>query len=355
MANAERFYIGGNDEHGMNPPTAGKRTPVMPYINRNFYENEFNRPAKYYFLIACLRTGFNVYDIKPEITDVSISQRVTRANRQGLTCIVTYAYNAAGNALVFSSANGYRVYYSNENRFSSSSRLLAYDVSAGIGEEVETRNLGVSTLAEIGMLRSVNCPAVISECGFMTNFNEAKLMVDPDFQRMCGDGGCIGVSNYLDVEYVADIDYTEMPTIRIGTRGNVVKFLQCYLNLYGNALSVDGMFGSGTQQAVKKFQQDNGLTADGIVGRNTWRTLLMQDASLPLLRQGSRGVYVRYLQQKLLSKLYPVGTPDGIFGANTLNAVKQFQQENGLVADGIVGALTWAKITPVGGGRPMPN
>lgn len=354
MANAERFYIGSNDEHGMNPPTVGKRTPVMPYINRNFYENEFNRPAKYNFLIACLRTGFNVYDVKPEITDLSISQRVTRVNRQRLNCVVTFAYNAAGNEFVFSSANGHQVFYSRENSFASASRLLAYDVSAGLAEEISIANRGVGTLSEVGMLRSVNCPAVIAECGFMTNFNEAKLMMDPDFQKQCGDGGCIGVSEYLDVNYIPEVNYAQLATIRYGSYGNGVKFLQCYLNLYGNALSVDGSFGRGTQAAVIKFQQDNGLVADGIVGRNTWRTLLRQDPSLPLLRQGSRGVYVRYLQQKLLSKLYAVGTVDGIFGNNTTTAVKEFQQENNLTPDGIVGSLTWAKLTPVGGGRPMP-
>ena len=75
MANPERFYIGGNDEHGLNPPTLGKRTPTMPYVGRSFYENEFNRPAKYYFLLACLRTGFNVFDVKPEIGDVTINDR----------------------------------------------------------------------------------------------------------------------------------------------------------------------------------------------------------------------------------------------------------------------------------------
>ncbi len=353
MANAEQFYIGGNDEHGMNPPTAGKRTPTMPYINRSFYENEFNRPAKYYFLIACLRTDFNVYDIKPEITDVSISQRVTRANRQRLTCILTYAYNAANNSNAFSSAGGHKVYFSRENSNANSSRLLAYDVSGGLASETDIRNLGVGTLTEVGMLRSVNCPAALAECGFMTNFEEAKLMIDPDYQRDCGDGGCIGVCNYLDVEYVDSISYTEMPVIRTGTRGNVVRFLQCYLNLYGEAISVDGVFGSGTRDAVIRFQRNNGLAADGIVGRNTWRTLMRQ-GDLPLLRQGSRGVYVMYLQQKLLSKLYPVGTADGIFGANTTRALKEFQQENGLVPDGIAGPLTWARLTPIGGGRQMP-
>ena len=45
MAN-EDFLIGANDEHGVNPPTSGKRTPVVPGLNRQIYENEFNRMAK---------------------------------------------------------------------------------------------------------------------------------------------------------------------------------------------------------------------------------------------------------------------------------------------------------------------
>ena len=71
------YYIGANDEHGQNPPTAGKRTPVLPYINRSFYENEFNRPTKNCFIEACLRCGFDVYDVKPEIIDISISEKNT--------------------------------------------------------------------------------------------------------------------------------------------------------------------------------------------------------------------------------------------------------------------------------------
>ena len=44
------YYIGANDEHGQNPFTAGKRTPVMPYLNTPIYENQFNRPTKIKFL-----------------------------------------------------------------------------------------------------------------------------------------------------------------------------------------------------------------------------------------------------------------------------------------------------------------
>lgn len=53
-------------------------------------------------------------------------------------------------------------------------------------------------------------------------------------------------------------------TIRKGDRGERVKFVQRLLNLYP-----DGIFGNETDMAVRRFQEDNGLTADGIVGVGT--------------------------------------------------------------------------------------
>ena len=94
----------------------------------------------------------------------------------------------------------------------------------------------------------------------------------------------------------------------------------------------------------------NGLVVDGLVGNNTWKTLLFLP-NYPTLRLGSRGVYVKYLQSKLTAKLYPLGAVDGIFGANTLSAVRAFQQENNLAVDGIVGPNTWQVVSTIGGGR----
>jgi N-acetylmuramoyl-L-alanine amidase len=60
-----------------------------------------------------------------------------------------------------------------------------------------------------------------------------------------------------------------------------------------------------------------------------------------LSRLGSQGEEVRLVQEKLISKGYLCkGDADGIFGTKTLNAVKRYQKDNGLVADGIVGAKT---------------
>lgn len=52
-----------------------------------------------------------------------------------------------------------------------------------------------------------------------------------------------------------------------------MKKLQQKLNSAGYNLSVDGKFGSKTQAAVKDYQKKNGLSVDGIVGKNTWGKL----------------------------------------------------------------------------------
>lgn len=347
------YYIGANDEHGQDPFTAGKRTPVMPYLNVPFYENQFNRPAKIRFLEACLRNNFAVYDVKPELTDTAISARVRRINAQGLTLLVTFGYNAFGSGNTFNSARGISSFYSRQNPRAQESRALAEELYEQLLNGTNQTGRGVSDIADVGVLQSVNCPSALVEPGFMTNFAEAKLMLDPDYQTEVAEECCKGVCVYLGEKYISRNDLANYPVLRSGSSGNFVYLLQYLLAQNGYALAVDGQFGANTQQAVVQFQTANGLTADGIAGNNTWRTLLVL-APRPTLRQGNRGTYVRYLQQKLTSKLYPLGNIDGIFGNATQQAVMEFQQENGLSADGIVGPITWQAVSVVGGGRPLP-
>lgn len=58
-------------------------------------------------------------------------------------------------------------------------------------------------------------------------------------------------------------------TVRLGDRGNNVKLVQEKLGL-----AADGIFGSGTDAAVKKWQSDNGLVSDGIVGPKTYAKMM---------------------------------------------------------------------------------
>lgn len=68
--------------------------------------------------------------------------------------------------------------------------------------------------------------------------------------------------------------------LKMGSSGSQVRTLQTKLNNWGyNAGKVDGIFGSSTREAVKRFQRKNGLTADGIVGAKTAAALGMTISS----------------------------------------------------------------------------
>jgi N-acetylmuramoyl-L-alanine amidase len=123
------------------------------------------------------------------------------------------------------------------------------------------------------------------------------------------------------------------------------------------------VFDEATDRAVRAFQQSRGLTVDGMVGDETWRTLdaarwrlgartLYQAVSEPLV-----GEDVRALQERLLEMGYDVGRADGIYGAATAHAVAQFQREVGLSPDGACGPQTLGALRRLGrkvvGGRPQ--
>lgn len=65
----------------------------------------------------------------------------------------------------------------------------------------------------------------------------------------------------------------ERPTVRRGERGDDVEDLQVALTKAGHPVDDDGIFGPKTEAAVKLFQKDRKLTADGIVGKNTWAAI----------------------------------------------------------------------------------
>lgn len=172
---------------------------------------------------------------------------------------------------------------------------------------------------------------------------------------------------------ISDIDRIYSTSLRRGSRGNEVKLIQYYLNFlsfFNNRLpsiDADGIFGPATENAVKAFQSEYGLTADGIVGRDTWNRL--QDAyfstlnSLPdeyrsyssllypgyVITTGASGNVVTQLQTFLNviaanNSAVPSVAVDGVYGNETRNAVIAVQKLSGLEQTGAVGALTWNAI-----------
>ena len=79
--------------------------------------------------------------------------------------------------------------------------------------------------------------------------------------------GIVGPITWLNID---EADQHE-PILKTGSDGNPVRRAQYRLTAVGYDVGgVDGIFGAKTETGVKKFQQDNGLTADGIVGPQTW-------------------------------------------------------------------------------------
>ena len=84
-----------------------------------------------------------------------------------------------------------------------------------------------------------------------------------------------GFSNQIVDGIAGPITLNGCPTLRKGARGNITKLLQEKLVSLGyNTNGVDGIFGSGTDNAVRLFQKSNKLLVDGIVGKNTWRKII---------------------------------------------------------------------------------
>lgn len=79
-----------------------------------------------------------------------------------------------------------------------------------------------------------------------------------------------------DREWELSTPKLQMPTLKRGNRGAVVKIAQALLRIED-----DGVFGSKTEAAVKEFQKANGLTPDGVVGVRTWRALNKANPQIP--------------------------------------------------------------------------
>lgn len=116
---------------------------------------------------------------------------------------------------------------------------------------------------------------------------------------------------------------------RWGSTGNAVYNLQTNLYGLGYGCTPDGIFGQKTHSAVIWYQSNNGLSVDGIAGQKT----------LAKIKED-----VTTVQQQLNDLGYNAGKADGIFGPATRSAVKSFQSDYKLSADGIAGSKTRAAL-----------
>jgi peptidoglycan hydrolase-like protein with peptidoglycan-binding domain len=164
-------------------------------------------------------------------------------------------------------------------------------------------------------------------------------------------------------------------TLQEGSSGTWVQVVQYTLNwMHHNGsppatIATDGVFGSNTKTAVEAWQKSVSLTADGIVGNQTWSSMGFCTASVPdryddgfsktnftscppTQSSGSSGTWVLAIQHRI-NTMYADGlfnlsggalTMDGSFGPATTSGVKAYQSWDSLHNDGIVGSDTWAAL-----------
>ena len=150
--------------------------------------------------------------------------------------------------------------------------------------------------------------------------------------------------------------YTNKPLVYKGKTGETVKYIQNKLINKGYFLGrtgADGIFGFQTEKAVRQFQIDSNLSADGIIGPLTWEKLedptIVISSSYPgsIIGMGARGENVVKIQRELIRRGYNVpGGADGQYGSGCRETVKKFQGDNGLEIDGVVGKRTWDTLFP---------
>ncbi len=186
-----------------------------------------------------------------------------------------------------------------------------------------------------------------------------------------------------DIEIVANApvrnnqpSYPGEPLL-IGSTGNDVLTKQIQLNRISRNYpaipkipTVDGIFGTATEDAVVAFQEIFGLTPDGIIGKETWYRIAFLYNSVKRLAEldsegialedirkqfseqlqlGDTGDEVRVIQYFLavvgtFNDAVPSAPINGTFDEATRNAVIAFQQSAGLTPDGIVGEETWDQL-----------
>jgi len=120
-----------------------------------------------------------------------------------------------------------------------------------------------------------------------------------------------------------------------GSTGEKVRTAQYLLNQHGANVPVDGDFDATTKAAVEAFQAEHGLTADGVVGDETWPALIVT------VRPGATGDAVKAAQSQIVERVPGLLAVDGVYGTATETAVNAFKTAIGLPPNGAVGPNPW--------------
>lgn len=320
-------------------------TPPMPYIGERLDGKHFTLQCRLCLESALLRCGFDIADRRQPVADPQ--DIIMQATRYSADCTVAVSYSKFGSGKSFNDICGCTVKYA-QSRMGTKSRTLGEDICAKL-RAVKHCEITAADYA----WNAANCPTVVVDGGYLTQFDEAKLTVDPDYIKQIAEHIAMGICEYFGMPYVPydDISAYHLQSDVIGKHDRKVKLLQTLLAANGAELEIDGIFGKTTDTALKSFCANNGIQNDGAFTA-VWRELTQQ--YIPQLKLGSKHCGVQYLQKKLYSKLYK--TPiTGVLDDDTLRTINEFINDtdrNINPCENYVHKEAIKLISAVGGGKP---
>lgn len=173
-------------------------------------------------------------------------------------------------------------------------------------------NRGVKDGSHLYVVNRTNMPCVLVECSFVDSSEDMNRYNASD------------IASAIVKAVTGQVASTAIPQVSVPSN-SVIASIQKLCNTLGvrdnngNTLSVDGIVGTCTNSAIAK---------------------------LPLVRRGSKGELVKWIQKRLIDLGFNCGPSgaDGDFGYCTLAAVQNFQTKKALTADGIVGPITLSAL-----------
>ena len=289
--------------------------------------------------------GHTVIACKPNSASTvnqSLGSRCEKANSNRVDIFVSIHFNAFNGQ-----ANGTEVFAISDAGKKVAQKVLDEIVKLGFF------NRGVKSGSHLYVLRRTNMPGILIECCFIDSAKDIQLYDGETMANaiVAGLTGKVANTSVNPVPGVSIPIAVPVPNASVNTvideeqnKDKSILRLQKALNRLkitdknNQPLVEDNGMGQATSSATEKFQRIVGVLPTGIAGNTTWDALNQILAKRVVQGTHASGVIIRYLQ-------YRVGAdPDGIYGPQTEAAIKKFQQQNGLTADGIIGAITWQKL-----------
>ena len=271
---------------------------IVPGANGYFSETTENKNVKNAVISKLQSLGYTVYDCTDDsgkTQNENLKNIVSKCNDHTVDLDISIHFNASNGQ-----GHGVEVL-----QYSDKTQAIAQNICNAIAE-LGFKNRGVKDRTDLYVLKKTKAPAILIECcfcdseidvglyncetmasaivkGLMGEVVKETVQPQPTSTPKPIDNWIRRLQEGLNAQFGAGLvvdglrgpkTLNACPTVKKGAKGNITRLIQERLNSVGFNLTLDGIFGENTKNAVIVFQKNRELTQDGIVGPNTWEWLL---------------------------------------------------------------------------------